>query len=150
MQERASVANYLILPTKHAFPTLVRIHGIVFSFVIKCRKGRKILSQLLMEGELSFQLFTVTLDEETEPARPYGDKPYPQSVAMQVNMGEGQQGRPCTTPSTRTCQCPVRDSFASTQVERSALAAVHTDRFVALVYLYRRGTEEIKAFHKAN
>ena len=108
MQERASVANYVILPTKHAFPTLVRIHGIVFSFVIKCRKGRKILSQLLMEGELSFQLFTVTLDEETEPARPYGDKPYPQSVAMQVNMGEGQQGRPCTTPSTRTCSGPMR------------------------------------------
>ena len=51
MQERASVANYLILPTKHSFPTMVRIITIVFSFVTKCRKGRKILSQLLMDGK---------------------------------------------------------------------------------------------------
>ena len=92
MQERASLANYLILPTKYAFPALVRIHAIVFSFVTKCRKGRKILSHLVMEGKLSLQLFSVTFDDETEPARLYGEKPYPQSMAMQVDhMGEGQQ-----------------------------------------------------------
>ena len=45
-----------------------------------------------MEGKLSFQLFSVILDDDTESARLYGDKPYPQSMAMQVDhMGEGQQ-----------------------------------------------------------
>ena len=93
------------------------------------------------------------MDDETEPARLYGDKPYPQSMAMQGNlMGEGQGS---SLPNTfnmdlfRTSE--MRDSFASSQVERSGLAAVHTDRHVkqALLYCYRKRTEEIKAFHKA-
>ena len=121
----------------------------VFSFVTKCRKGRKILSQLLMEGKL----LSVTLDDETVPARLYGDKLYPQSMGMPVKLtGEGQGS---SLPNTfnmdlfRTSE--MRDSFASTQVERSGLAAVHTDRHVkqALLYCYRKRTEEIKAFHKA-
>ena len=153
MQERASVANYLILPTRCAFPISVRIHAIVFSFVTKCRKGRKILSQLLMEGKLSFQLFTVTLDDETEPPRLYGEEPYPPSTAMQVNMVEGVQGISLHNTFNKGLfrSSKMRDSFAKTQVERSALAAVHTDRFVnqALLYLYRKRTEEVKAFHKA-
>ena len=153
MQERASVANYLILPTRYAFPALVRIHAIVFSFVTKCRKGRKILSQLLMEGKLSFQLFNVTFDDETEPPRLYGEEPYPPSIAIQVNMGEGVQAMPMQNTFNKGLfrSNEMRDSFAKTQVERSALAAVHTDRFVnqALLCLYRKGTEEVKAFHKA-
>ena len=107
----------------------------VFSFVTKCRRGRKILSQLLMEGKL----LTVTLDDETVPARLYGDKLYPQRMGMHVNlMGEGQGS---SLPNTfnmdlfRTSE--MRDSFASSQVERSGLAAVHADGFVnqALLYL---------------
>ena len=47
IQERAAVAKY---PTKHTFLALVRIHAMLFSFVTKCTKGRKILSQLLMDG----------------------------------------------------------------------------------------------------
>ena len=63
MEERAAVANYLILPTKYIFPALSMIHAMVFSFVTKYRKGGTILSQLLMEGKLSFQLFNVTLPD---------------------------------------------------------------------------------------
>ena len=94
------------------------------------------------------------MDDETEPARLYGDKPYPQSMNMQINlMGEGQQGSSLPNTFNRDLfrNSEMQDSFASTQVERSGPAAVHTDRFVnqALLYSYCEGTEEIKAFHKA-
>ena len=74
IEERAAQAEYLILPTAYTFPKLVRIHSMVFSFVSKCRRGRKILSRLLAEGRLVFRMFTVQLEVEEMDETPHDDE----------------------------------------------------------------------------
>ena len=171
MTERATVADYLIQPTKHSFPTMVRIYSMVFSFVTKCRKNAKILSVLLMEGKLSFQLFKASSLEETEQPRLYGEKPFPPNIAMVVDTeGKGPQG--ISLVSNYSPQ-PIfelmakksldgsewkktaarenwKDCYSTMQMDRGGLGAVPTDRYLnqALLYLYRKGTKEVKAFNK--
>ena len=148
MEERATVANYLILPTKYKFPVLVRIYAIVFSYITKCRKGRKILSQLLVEGRLFFQLFNATLQErECDPPII--------SLAMTVSpTGQQQQQAGDTLLTMFNSKSKnllytkdQQEEFAKTQCDKDDQ---NTDRYInqALLYLYRKGTEEVKAFNK--
>ena len=164
MKERAFVADYLLVPTKHSFPATVRIYSMVFSFV---RKNRKILSKLLMEGKLSFQLFTVTLEEETDVPKLYGERPFPPGIAMMVNTtGKEPQGISLVSNYSPEPIFDIqanhkhqkygwdktawKDLFAAMQMDRSDLGAVPTDRYInqALLYLYRKETTVVKAFHK--
>merc|ERR1712074_21806 len=57
LMERAAVANYLILPTKYSFPTLVRLYALVYTFVNKLCRNRRILNHLLKESKIKFQMF---------------------------------------------------------------------------------------------
>ena len=43
IHQRAKLADYLVLPTKYKFLTTVRIYGYIMCFIIKARKGRKML-----------------------------------------------------------------------------------------------------------
>ena len=51
LKTRSEFSNYLLLPTRYSFPKLVRIMGIVISFVTKCRK-RPIESLKLSDNQI--------------------------------------------------------------------------------------------------
>ena len=90
------MANYLIQPTKHAFPKLVIFYSLVISFVTKLKKNKQILSSLLREGKLSFQVFTAHPFQGLKPDTwLFGDKPYTSlsSIAMRVNTGKEKMGQ---------------------------------------------------------
>ena len=139
------MADYLILPTKYKFSVLVRIHAIVFSFVTKCRKGRKILSQFLVEGKLFFQIFnTIQLGAVRKDCAP----PIISSIAMTVNpTGQEQQaGNTLLTLFNNKSNNLLytkeqQEKFATTQLEPDDQYR-HTDRYInqSLLYLYRKGT----------
>ena len=65
LQERAAFSDYLLLPTKFSFPTVVSIYTNIIRFVTKCSKNRRILSHLRAEGHLSLSIFTSTKADYT-------------------------------------------------------------------------------------
>ena len=125
----------------------------VFSFVTKCRKGRKILSQLLVEGKLFFQLFNATLPE------PECVPPIIISLAMTVNpTGQEQQaGDTLLTMFNNKCKDLLytkeqQEKFVSTQHDKDDQYR-QTDRYInqILLYIYRKGGEsfqQAQAVHK--
>ena len=76
MEQRAEFSKYLILPTLHSFPKLVRIMSVVVGFITKARKGRRVLAGLLREGQLWFGVFATEIpssrnfQEEAEACTP--------------------------------------------------------------------------------
>jgi hypothetical protein len=158
MSERAAVADYLILPTEHSFPRTVRVYSLIFSFVTKCRQGRKILSQLLMEGKLSFQMFHTNLPDSDdtdgcEQPRTGTGRPVLTALAMRIGFnGEDDPSLLSVFNKELFRSNAVRTRFGQTQELRNQQQpAVNTDRYIsqALLYLYRKGTLEVKAFHSA-
>ena len=192
IQARAEEACYLVLPTKHSFPAIVRIYAMVFKFVTTARKGQKILSQLLVEGKLYFQLFNATVPEfeqkernvsepksvelkdmvllEGKPVSRWSGKPAFKCLAMTISP-QGEK-RPHGTALLNTYSPGLifemksseladgklkltgskwKDLFISTQTQRDeGSEPVITDRYInqALLYLYRKGSCEVKAFNK--
>ena len=63
IQERAQFSKYLLLPTKHSFPTTVRIYGYVLKFICNARKNRKFVGDLLRSTRVWFSAFPVDLNE---------------------------------------------------------------------------------------
>ena len=57
LEERSKFSEYPILPTKHSFPSTVRIYSYVLCFIKNARKGRKMLGELLKEADLWFSVF---------------------------------------------------------------------------------------------
>ena len=160
IQERAAVSKYLLLPTTFSFRKVVRIYSTVFSFITKVRKGRKTTSRLLAEGSLVFRIFVAHRTEvegegESGLCNPVNQKPghssqEPRYIMQAVRGVEEEKG----VSMVSVMKAPTKETdkgrdWASTQVTADGRSVTGTDRFVnlALLYLYRKAMEEVKAFH---
>ena len=157
IEERAEFSKYLIIPTKYSFPKVVRIMSYVFSFISKIKRNRKLLSRLLFEGKLWFSVFLSSakiLDEDREKA------------GSTLTLGRGYFGMVVAGSQTlsrdiveilnhitKELTLVNRNTYLQTQVIRPGQAEdaeAESDRYVnlALLYLYRKGSEEVKHFCK--
>ena len=131
LEERAMVANYLILPTKFKFPTLVRIHGYVLTFVTNARKGRKLLGELLREAKLWFSTFSSDMTRS--------------SAKIRVFTILEEEAIPRQTDVLR--KFTVKKFLLSDTGETPARCLLSNESIhLALLYLYRKGTIETKHF----
>ena len=131
IRARAEFSDYLILPTKHKFLKTVRLYGYVIKFVTKARQGRKFLGMLLGEARLWFSVFTSMVDNSTKDS------------CKQIRVLTAKQGE---VPSCSEIinQFSLKTlSGASTENE-----LILTDQVLhqALLYLYRKGSLEVKRF----
>ena len=109
VSERAAVADYLILLTEHSFHRMVRVNTLVFLFVTKARRVMEVLTQLLMEGKVSVQLFHTNLpdsddSDDCEQPRTGTGRPEFTALAMRIcSMGEtAYTTAPCSLCSARS------------------------------------------------
>ena len=155
--ERAEFSKYLIIPATYSFPKVVRIMSCVMSFISKMRKNKKLLSRLLYEGRLWFSVFLSS-------KRHVGESILKANSAAPITSG--QFGMVVTESKvsyrdtqkvmnhiTKDLTIDNRDRYLQTQVVRGDNAVeteVNSDRFVnlALLYLYRKASEEVKHFCK--
>ena len=73
LEARATFSNYPLLPTKFAFPVVVRIYATIIKFVTNCSKNRKILRHLLSEANFQFSVFNSYTTDDLQ----VGDVPQP-------------------------------------------------------------------------
>ena len=123
----------------------------VFSFVSKCRRGRKILSRLLAEGGLVFRMFTVQLDEMDEAPEDVEPVFGLKAVGMRPDLDCNEvNGISLTSAFNRNPlhSEKTREVFENTQVVPEWYHEAR-NKFVnmALLYLFRKATMELKAFH---
>ena len=152
IEERAAYTKYLILPTAYPFTKLVRIYAVVFSFISKCMRGREVLSRLLAEGRVLFRSFSINLEEQSSAE----DEPDSMlaTFAMVVTP-ENTQVNGASLVSTFNRDLfqsqQSREKFSDTPVATEDRATVHTDNYLnmAMLYLFRKATEELKGFHSA-
>ena len=140
LQQRADFSNYILLPTKLSFPATVRVYSMVMAFVSKSRRNRKLVGALLRQAGLNFAVFTTTQPEseaqfrfvEKQTEFEVGDE----ETRSLVNFFFGQ----VSLTNKITCQ--------ETQVEHVRNIEV-SDKFInmAMVYLYRKGSNEVKEFN---
>ena len=131
IQERADFSNYLILPTKFRFPASVRIYGYVLKFVNKARKGRKMAGELLMESRLWFAVFSC-------------DVTTTQSNCMKVMTIEKQESDKLSQTRVLGHFAIKKLVFANTQHQELLLS--DRELHQALLYLFRKGSQEVKKF----
>ena len=131
----------------------MRIHSTVFSFVSKCGRGRNILSRVLVEGRLVFRMFTVQLEEMDEA--PDDEEPIfgLNAVGMRPDLDCNEvSGISLTSTFNRNPlhSEKTKQMFENTQVVPKWYQEAR-DKFVnmALLYLFRKATVELKAFHNA-
>ena len=142
LEERARFSSYLVLPTKFSFQAMVRIYGYVMAFISKCRK-KNFEGNLLRAGETRFSVFSC---EE------FGLKTGWTSVEI-ANPGE-VSSRSLVSAFAVTLNPNFVQQFSAIHSEAMDLTDKDvrvTDRFMnmALTYLYRKGTEEVKEFTSA-
>ena len=147
MEERANFSRYLVLPTKYSFPKVVRILGYVMAFVSKARKNKPMNGDLLRDGRCRFSAFhgEIKSCEETELAEVVGmlaveTLPSDEVRDLATSMARGLSG------ADKQKYLQVHSAMAS---EVQTLE-VTTDKYIhlALVYLYRKATCEVKQFCK--
>ena len=154
LEERAEFSQYLILPTKFSFPKVVRIMSIVVGFVSKLRKNRIMLGHLLAEGKLLFTVFQavigntdVTADDDDQlPLHVVGVVTEQADVAQETSLVT-YFGKDFSSEENKrkfnTCQC-VRT------IQDGVVIEVLCDKYsnMALSYMYRKGSKEVKQFCK--
>ena len=132
LQERADYSEYLVLPTKHSFPSTVRIYGYVMTFVSKARKGRRMLGKLLSEAKIWFTVFKSDM-MSTGPS------------VIQMNLLYKEEGQTSNTKVLQHFSMKML-VFENTQDWKKCLLsdeALH----LALLYLFRKGSAEVKQFN---
>ena len=121
--ERSTFSNYLIPPTKFSFEKTVRIYSLVFKFIQRCRKKKSITT------EVKFQMFVV------------------------------QNGASYCANFLFDCHVYIADSvlleFGMKTPGRKFSGKAHvlldsSDISFALEYLFKKGTAEVKEFHKSD
>ena len=147
MEERVNFSQYLVLPTKFSFNSVVRILSHVMRFISACRRGKTVLSQILYEGKLWFSVF-VTVDYSGQ-----SNNILPQigMVTSTISNNQHEITQRAShlishvTSDLLVCQ---RNNFANLQVDHTSKEP--TDRFInmALLYLYRKASSEVKQFCK--
>ena len=124
LEERAAFSDYLILPTKFSFPTVVRIHANVIKFVTSIARNRRVLKHLFAEGGLLFSIFTAVQVGDTDNG----------GHLLSVEGGPG--------------------GYSGTQVDQQAappgdgcLAPSDKHVSMAMTYLYQKASREVKQFN---
>ena len=131
IQERAEFSEYLLLPTKFKFPATVRILGYVLCFVKKARKGRQFLGELLREAKLWFSVFSCDLsDVKITTVKVMTSHNQKLGTTNQTVVLGHFAVKKLMLNSTEVRQCILNDS------------CLH----LSLVYLFRKGTMEVKHF----
>ena len=147
LEERAEFSQYLILPTKFSFPKVVRIMSIVVGFVSKCRKGRKMMGQLLAEGKLLFKIFQANTHLEDDKD---GDgQPHIVGVLPEQHDEDVQEASLVAYLTPYLSSEGSRQKYYTTQTVRDTGGVeLVCDKYsnMALSYLYKKGTMEVKQF----
>ena len=144
LEERASFSKYIILPNKYSFPKVVRIISIVCAFVSKARKGQKMTGPFLTDVSVRFSVFTANYSSHSEFSDVHCDK----SGSRIMNSSLVQYF------ANENYNLNQRHAFVETQTDLSVsgddMVALTCDTYVnmALNYLYRKGTLEVKKFNK--
>ena len=120
LRGRAAVANYLILPTKYSFPTLVRLYALVYTFVNKLCRNRRILNHLLKESKNKFQMFQSSTGPSPTIAMTVGREKRADSISL-VEVFHPNSNWSLGWVSGR-------GSYAATQTIRGDVETVPTER----------------------
>ena len=149
IEKRANLSQYLVLPTRFCFSSVVRILSHVMRFVSACRKGKLLLSQMLREERLWFSVFISTVDSaQTQYNTPHigvvtSEQPYSRNKAHPETSR-----RICMLLNHLTDDMlkPQREHFLNTQLDNATERL--TDKFVnmSLLYLYRKAGNEVRHF----
>ena len=131
IKDRSDFSNYLILPTKFRFPITVRVYGYVINFVNKARRGRKMLGKLLSEAKLWFSVFSSIVGTN------------PSMDTIKVLTGEEKNDMVC---ETRVLGHFAIKKLVFANTEHQELILTDNDLHQALLYLYRKGSLEVKNF----
>lgn len=131
IQDRATFSDYLILPTKFSFPSLVRIYGYVLTFAGKARKGRKMLGHLLRESRMWFSVFPSNM---TSPE------------SNLVKVVEGSTSMPGQTQVLQHFSLRKLVLAGSQDQNRQEYILSNHCLHQALLYLFRKGALEVKKF----
>ena len=139
IQERADFSAYPILPTKYPFQKTVRIYTVVMAFISKSRRNKKMMGILLREGELTFSVFNCHMQGEAEHL-----------PTLKLVESRGQVPRSLVAALVTNTDSSYKNTFNEIQVDRR-IEPVSTDDYVsmALKYLFRKGTAEVKEFNSA-
>ena len=132
IEERANLSDYLVLPTKYTFLTTVRIYGYVMCFVTKARKGRKMLGDLLREAKLWFSVFSC--DRVTVECSP----------SIKVFTTLETDTMPEQTNVLR--KFTIKQLVLSNSDNHKQCLLSDNSLHLALLYLYRKGSIEVKHF----
>ena len=129
VEEIAKFSEYLISPTKFPFPKTVRIYGYVLLFITKTRKGKATAGALLGEAKFWFSTFHCNLSSK-------------KVVTVCVQAGS-QEVKDNHTQVLKFFTIKQLGFGSNEQLECSL-----TDRclHLALLYLYRKGANEVKNF----
>ena len=150
IQERASFSQYLLLPTKFSFRRTVRVYSYVFAFIAKLRRAVQVRKskepdETFFEGSVKFSIFTTNLsiDSSAEDAI--------QELDDTLSSPASAPGELYQYYAEFTAAQSPPGYFALSQGEKNAsAAAIHvTDKFInmALTYLYRKASVEVKKFN---
>ena len=132
LQERVDHSDYLILPTKFSFPTSVRIYGYVMSFVRNARKGKKMVGELLKEAELWFSVFNSDMFSTNCTAL---------MVMTKADMENNKQSE------TKVLgHFSIKKLVFQNTVDVKDCVLTDQSLHLALLYLFRKGSSEVRNF----
>ena len=132
IQDRAEFSNYLLLPTKHSFPATVRIYGYVLCFVQKARKGRKLLGELLRSAKLWFSAFPSDFKNNTTSSL---------KVMTCREQDINMETQPCVLR-----YFTIKKLVVSTEENHRVCILTDGSLNLALLYLFRKGSAEVRNF----
>ena len=126
-------------------PYTVRIYSYVMSFISKCRRGRRMVGRLLCESRLTFSVF---LSQPSLGVKGLGIQGI-EHVMMMERAPEEIQTEGLV--SMFSANLSAVQAYQDTQVYRNDVNPMMSDRYInmALLYLFRKGTEEVKEFNSA-
>ena len=147
IEKRVNFSKYVLLPTKFSFAAVVRILSHVMNFISSCRKGQIVLSQLLSEGKLWFSVFTSSFSiSNNDCVQSLIGMVITDSCTFSENDRRARIHRLLSHFAKDMLECQ-REKFFYNQIDR--MTAQPTDKFVnmALLYLYRKASDEIRHFY---
>ena len=119
LEERANFSQYILLPTKYAFPKTVRIYALVFKFLRKVSKGRKFVGPLLKGAAGMLTLFNINVYQKND-------------IPMATSCLELNPDRKSLVFQSTNCVVDLSED----------------DFQLALLYLFRKASAEVLKFNK--
>ena len=132
IHQRAKLADYLVLPTKYKFLTTVRIYGYIMCFIIKARKGRKMLGEWLREARLWFSTFSCDIVTNENSS----------FIKVLTTL------KPDTMPEQSNVlrKFTIKQLVLNSSDDQKQCLLSNSTINLALLYLYRKGSIEVKHF----